>query len=146
VQGRLTEASYEKGSVTINIQVPKPGYYWIWGRVWGLDWSGDSFYVSVNGGPRVTWYISRGSWQWERVTKPWYLTKGPLKTREDGARLDVIEVVNSYAYVPSYVEPCGPTATSSEYTNPLQHSNTDTNSDANEHANTHAHIYADPSL
>jgi len=100
----------------MDIWVPKAGRYWIWGRVWGLDWTGDSFYVSVDGGPRVTWYISRGSWQWERVTatgalKSWYLSAGPhtirIRTREDGAKLDVIEVVDSRSYIPGYVEPCG---------------------------------------
>jgi len=73
--------------------------------------------VSVDGGPEAIWHFgSRGSWQWERVTsnyasKKWNLSAGVhtirFRTREDGARLDLVELSSDPAYVPSFVQPCG---------------------------------------
>jgi hypothetical protein len=105
------------GYVDVQVDVAEAGSYWIWGRIWGLDWSGDSVFVSVDGEPEAAWHFgSRGSWQWERVTanyvgKKWNLSAGlhtiRFKTREDGARLDVIELSSDPAYVPASVQPCG---------------------------------------
>ena len=105
------------GFVDVQVDVPVSDSYWIWGRIWGLDWSGDSMLVSVDGGPDAAWHFgSRGSWQWERVTssyasKKWNLSAGVhtirFKTREDGARLDLVELSSNPGYVPSYLQPCG---------------------------------------
>jgi hypothetical protein len=105
------------GFVDVRVDVPVSGSYWIWGRIWGLDWSGDSMVVTVDGGPEAVWHFgSRGSWQWEPVTsnyasKKWNFSAGVhtirFKTREDGARLDLVELSSDPAYMPSFVLPCG---------------------------------------
>jgi hypothetical protein len=109
------------GWVDIEVTIPTPATYYVWGRIWGLDWSGDSMFVSLNGGVDYWWaFGSRGSWQWDRVGRSYYLSAGThtlrFKTREDGARLDVVELTDDPGYVPSWVEGCVTLASSSAAT------------------------------
>jgi hypothetical protein len=107
------------GSVTFTFDIPVEGDYEVWGYIYGPDGSSDSFWVSVDGAPissSIKWFMtSGGSPQWDRVmdqdtsTDPYvyHFTAGQHSLtffgREDGARLDMIEVTNDPAYAHSAI-------------------------------------------
>ena len=95
-----------EGEVTFSFSVPRDGNYVVAGRVWGLGWGNDSFWVSVDGGPEANWGIPHDTWKWDEVTHwngttaekvIYYLKAGAhwlrIRTREHGSRLDVVQVI-----------------------------------------------------
>ncbi|MBC7225349.1 MAG: hypothetical protein H5T59_13930, partial [Anaerolineae bacterium] len=93
-----------RGSVTFTVNVPAAGDYHIWMRARGMDYAGDSFYLSVDGVDALTGVAVGDAWTWDRVKdglnneypKTWHLSAGPhtvqVRGREDGAQLDALEV------------------------------------------------------
>jgi hypothetical protein len=93
------------GSVLWTIEVPRPGRYFLWGRVSAPDPQTDSFYVQVIA-PGVTWPASTAwhlrsgpGWTWQvlslnraKTPEPLNLPAGPcrilLRPREPGTKLD----------------------------------------------------------
>jgi hypothetical protein len=103
-----------KGYVSLNVDIPQIGYYVVFGRVNGVDWSSDSFYLSWDNGTEINWSIPHG-WQWNRANnngtpKNWNLTKGThtlkIRTREDGSQIDALVVTNNYNHQPTYFKVC----------------------------------------
>jgi len=115
ILSREGSGDHSMGHVTFSLAIPRSGNYWLWGRVRGPDTSSDSFYVSVDRSNEMEWHFRSGDWLWAKVTdgqgapQAWSLGEGEhtvtFRTREDGAQLDVIEMVNSAAYMPEFVEP-----------------------------------------
>ncbi|MFH1280911.1 MAG: hypothetical protein ABII08_04860 [Candidatus Beckwithbacteria bacterium] len=103
-----------RGHVTFNVNIPKTGYYVVFGRVKGAGWSSDSFYVSWDNGAQSVWNIPH-QWEWKRVSNQgapsnWRLTAGnhtlKIRTREDGSQIDALVVTNDYNYQPDYFKAC----------------------------------------
>ena len=101
------------GEVNLDFRVTVAGVYAIWGRVWGVGWGSDSFFASVDGGTEAEWWIPHDSWQWDQIShwhdevktpQTYALTIGihhlRVRTREHGARLDVVEITNDLSYIP----------------------------------------------
>ncbi|RME44407.1 MAG: hypothetical protein D6791_13250, partial [Chloroflexi bacterium] len=114
------QAGYGQGAAVLIVNLPQPGRYTVWGRAWGLDIEADSFWVSVDGGEEALWDIPHDRWTWDPVSHrggddPTYfdLSAGRhifvFRTRDDGSRLDVIEITNDPDYVPAPL--ASPTAT-----------------------------------
>jgi len=114
------QAGYGQGETHLTVELPQAGVYTVWGRAWGLDAEADSFWVSVDGGTEVLWDIPRGGWAWDRVSNrggddpvQFDLSAGlhtfVFRTRDDGSRLDVIEITNDPNYVPAPI--ASPTST-----------------------------------
>ena len=98
-----------KGHVTYEIDVPASGNYYLWGRVYAPDWQSDSVWVSWDGGVESPWPLqTHNEWAWERahddqgVVMVWELAAGQhslrIRTREDGTRLDILEVTDDYTF------------------------------------------------
>ena len=111
------------GRVSFTVTVPQAGQYVIWARAWGPDTASNSFFVSVDGAPEIQWDLPQAGWTWVKVSnaltgQPLVLTWGAgthtivFRTREDGSRLDAIEVAeNDPACQWLNVIPCLPQAT-----------------------------------
>ncbi len=57
-----------EGGVTLKLCVPEAGDYELWGRVRGLGWGADTFWVTVDAGDPVVWEIPHDEWTWAPVT------------------------------------------------------------------------------
>lgn len=108
-----------QGWVDITVSLPCDDNYVVWGRARGINSGSNSFYVSVDGGTESLWDIVEPpsalppeGWTWDRVADRdgadpvvYTLSAGDhafrFRTREDGSRLDVIEITNDIGYVPS---------------------------------------------
>ena len=105
------------GRVTYRLVLPRCSPCVIWGRTQTPDSSGDSFWVSVDGGPFTKWndLAAAGTgWEWETVrdsdavpveTLQYDLGPGThelvLVHREDGAMLDELLITNDLTFTPS---------------------------------------------
>jgi len=119
----LRSSPWWTGYVTVAIDAPCKGWYQIQARVYGEDFNSDSFMVSVDGGTEIFWGFSstvRGAWIWETVNIYWdpqeyWLTAGRhfirFRTREPGARVDVVRLVAVAAETPVPTATATPTAT-----------------------------------
>ena len=119
--------AWSDSTVTFDVNVPYAGSYYLWARVKGLDWSQNSFKVSVNGDPWFHYEIPQfggdWTWGWDAVHEnnqpliPFLLQAGAnsvrFQTREANARLDRVHLVNRANVTPTEILPCGvtPTAT-----------------------------------
>jgi hypothetical protein len=117
--------SGSNGAVNLTLSVPHGGRYYLWARVQGLDWSHNSFFVSVNGSPQAVFEIAQAggqwAWGWQRVPVDYaggiLLNLGSgaqriqFKSREAGAQLDVVVLTNDASFTPSAITPCVPPAT-----------------------------------
>ena len=113
------------GSITFNVTVPYADTYYLWARAMGLDWSQNSFWVSVDGSPALHYEIGQfgglWTWGWEQVhaethpVTPFVLSAGDhtivFNSREPLSRLDAVLLVNRSGYVPTQITPCGATST-----------------------------------
>ncbi len=105
------------GNTTITFYVPMDATYHIWGRIYGPSSSSDSFWVSYDGGDPFTykWFMTNGSVTWDQLqnentgTDPQtiFFTRGThtlmFRGREDGARIDVIDITNNPSYSPAAI-------------------------------------------
>jgi hypothetical protein len=112
---------WEGGSTTLKLCVPEEGDYELWGRVRGLGWGADTFWVSVDGGERVVWEVPIGEWVWvpvsnredsdDKTVQVYHFTaKGhviKVEAREPNAELDLIELRAASSVTPTVT----PTAT-----------------------------------
>ena len=101
-----------QGKVNFTINIPVAGNYAIWLRAWGLDEGSNSFYVKVDGQEIIKHLTVGSGWSWQQAGSSWSLSAGPhsleIRNREDGSRLDTIEI-RRVGCSPRYpVEPCGP--------------------------------------
>lgn len=118
---------------TFTVPVTAAGDVKVWGRVRGLDYIHDSFFVSLDGGSEAVWPIP-WQWEWRAVTNgenqpPLVYNLGAgehtlrIRTRESGSQLDVIEITADLGYTPSWQNVCGtatptPSATASRSATP----------------------------
>ena len=98
-----------EGQVSVRFYVGGEADYQVWGRVSADSYSGDSFWVTVDGGAEATWDLPLGGWTWVPVTnresadvaltQVYHLLPGwhqvLVHTREAGAKLDVLELHNA---------------------------------------------------
>jgi predicted outer membrane repeat protein len=98
-----------EGQVSVRFYVGGEANYEVWGRVSADSYSGDSFWVTVDGGAEATWDLPLGGWTWVPVTnresadvaltQVYHLVPGwhqvLVHTREAGAKLDVLELHNA---------------------------------------------------
>jgi hypothetical protein len=114
--GRLGREAKERGdgSATLRFSVPQAGVYTLWARTIARNTDEDSFWLSVNGGPRTRWNeIPRGhEWRWSAVhdadranqLAQFHLRAGEntieLAGRESGVRLDRLVITNDPLYEP----------------------------------------------
>lgn len=101
-----------KGTVTFTVHIPVSGQYAIWLRAWGLSETSNSFYVKVDGTEVIKHLSVSSGWQWQQAGSAWSLGAGQhtlrVRSREDGSRLDALEI-RRIGCSPRYpVEPCGP--------------------------------------
>ncbi len=97
------------GSVSITFDVALAGDYVVWAYVAGPDGTSDSFWVAADGGAPsgIKWFLpTSSSFGWDRVmdqstgTDPYvfHFTAGThtltFYGREDGAKIDVVEITN----------------------------------------------------
>ncbi|MEZ4272842.1 MAG: hypothetical protein R3C68_15825 [Myxococcota bacterium] len=110
-----------EGQVEFVVNVLKAGEYLIWARVLASTATGDSFFVSANGGAEDVYDVAEGTWsnqwQWTRVNgrdggaalslnpRIFDLSAGTntitFRGREAGAGLDVILVTNDASFIPT---------------------------------------------
>jgi hypothetical protein len=97
--------------------VPTAGDYRVWGRVIANTVSDNSFFISMDYGPSVTWHTAIGikeTWMWDQVTDQndadpvsFYLTAGThtliVKQLEDGTKLDSIMITTQPTWIPETV-------------------------------------------
>jgi len=116
----VTSSTPEAGSVLFTFNISTPGDYQIWCRVLALSAGTDSFYVSVDGGPEITYVASDGTpvaaWKWTRVNRRVAATSFSVtprnftfssgthtvrfRSREDNTFLDKIRITNDPTFVP----------------------------------------------
>jgi len=111
------------GTTTLTFTVTEAGNYWFWGRVRSFHEGDNSFFVSVNNGPEWRWdFPVNPLWSWQSVkdaalgsAKFVSLPAGAhtirFRAREMNSSLDAVAVSSDRLASPSYVGPCGPTAT-----------------------------------
>lgn len=102
--GRYVYTPEGTGQVIVDFSVQIEGDYELWGRAWGDGYGGDSFWVTVDTGTPVLWDIPIVGWRWLPVVDRGNAERVPLyrlsagrhsvqvRTREAGARLDVLEL------------------------------------------------------
>lgn len=93
------------GVATYTFELERPGEYVIWGRASGPSGYSDSFFVSLDDGPRALWDVDSREYRWFRVCD----REGRVPTshqlaagehtitvfrREPGARLDVLNATD----------------------------------------------------
>ncbi len=127
----VSSALPHEGTVSLDLYVESEADYEVWGRVWAASVSGDSFFVTVDGGTEVTWDIPLGGWTWitvtERVTADLALTQVYhllpgwhqvlVRAREAEARLDVLEL-RVATVTPTPTATASPSATPSRTPSP----------------------------
>src|SRR5215510_2892817 len=90
------------GHITFPLSVTQAGTYRLFARVLGPTANDDSFWVRMDGGTWVMWNNwFTGSWTWRQFPNTFNLADGShtltIAYREDGARLDKINVTTSTA-------------------------------------------------
>jgi hypothetical protein len=120
-RGQYIEAS-GTGFVEIQVNIPKTGNYYLWGRAKGDSYASDSFKVQFDSSYTVQWgFYNAQPWQWYTIcdladnqcpnSYVFRLTKGQhilrISTREGGARLDALELTDQLppSYRPTWTEP-----------------------------------------
>ncbi|MCU0503542.1 MAG: hypothetical protein MUC51_17620 [Anaerolineae bacterium] len=113
-------------SITFAVTVPYEDYYYLWARAKGIDWTHNSFSVSVDGGTPLGFEIQpdiNGNWVfgWQAISsmaqpqQPFALLAGThtirFQSREPLAQLDAVLLVNRADVVPTQYTPCGVTPT-----------------------------------
>jgi hypothetical protein len=108
------------GHVQFTFDIKEAGDYVVWCRVIANDDSSDSFYVSIDGSPDITWHTRQGNqetWTWDVVSERNYddvrdishplsfnLIAGThtliIKKRENGTKVDRLLITADTAYVP----------------------------------------------
>src|SRR5215510_5812699 len=88
------------GHITFPLSVTQAGTYRLFARVLGPTANDDSFWVRMDGGTWVMWNNwFTGSWTWRQFPNTFNLAAGShtltIAYREDGARLDKINVTTS---------------------------------------------------
>lgn len=98
------------GDATYKFEVNDKGRYIIWARVFWLDSCGNSFDISVNGGPKFT-FGNNGTykkWHWVKSKVKIKLKKGKttlkIFNREDGIQIDQFFITKDRYKVPVGIE------------------------------------------
>lgn len=127
--GNIYNPSNSTGLSVYHFTVPEAGEYVIWGRQVSNGTNSDSFFVSVDGQPDLTWHTKLGGWDvwtWDVVshrteddprdtTQPqtYWLAVGShsltIKQRDDGTKLDTIVITNDLQLVngqPTFIPRC----------------------------------------
>ncbi|MBN1286999.1 MAG: PKD domain-containing protein [Anaerolineae bacterium] len=117
------DGSPDLGKTTVTFEVPASDRYVVWAHVLAPDGSSDSFWVSLDGGAEIKWFVDNTTtFAWDRVMNQDIgqdpviieLTAGThslaFRTREDGVKIDVIDITNelSSSYVPGAVQCTNP--------------------------------------
>ncbi len=117
-----TAQANSAGSVTFSFDVPVASSYHLWVRAMGFALDQNSFWVSIDGGPRFQYEIraegDKWDWQWERVhpegmpvaAVPFEPGRHTIRfeAREASARLDTLLVANYGAIFPRNNSVCLP--------------------------------------
>ncbi len=75
VNGTKCLVGDKKGVAEYEVDIPEDGEYFIWGKVFGINYNGDSFFIAVDDTPYITWDIPV-----RKDKKPiWYKAKGRKK-------------------------------------------------------------------
>ncbi|MBT7300892.1 MAG: hypothetical protein HN849_15335 [Victivallales bacterium] len=110
--GKCVESLTEGDSVaTYTFHLERDGEYVIWGRACGPDGHSDSFFVSLDDGPRALWDVDSREYRWSRasdregsVPTLHQLAAGrhtiTVSRREPGARLDGLIVTDDLRSTP----------------------------------------------
>ncbi|HNR97431.1 MAG TPA: fibronectin type III domain-containing protein [Anaerolineae bacterium] len=92
------------GRVDLEFRVDTAGEYEVWGRAFGIEGIGDSFWFAIDGGTECVWELPWHGWEIvpvvdrdaNRSAKRWNLGQGQhvlhVRMRESGAKLDWLEV------------------------------------------------------
>jgi len=116
----------EAGQVSFGFETTVADVYFVIARGMGLDWSQNSFWVSVDGGTENLWEVEpdNGTWTWvwdQVLTVP--LNPGlhvlTFRAREQGTRLDRVELATRPDLEHS-IEPCGATTTPTATASPTR--------------------------
>jgi VCBS repeat-containing protein len=114
-QGTVSNPLQEGGWANYTFTVATAGDYMLWGREYGRYVAHNSFFVSVDSGPFVTWNIALvNGWLWDQLRDGYsgspvkmHLGAGDhtlrIKQREDGTRLDKILITSMPEPFPSTV-------------------------------------------
>lgn len=123
--GYVTSSQGNVGSTTLSFVVPEAGTYWLWGRTRAAHDGANSFFVSVDNGSEFRWDLPITSlWTWGMIKDAATGTPRALslnagshiirfRSREANSQLDVVAISSDRLAIPTYVGPCGPTATPS---------------------------------
>lgn len=106
----------ELGSTVFNFSVPRAGDYYLWAKAKGINWSQNSFFVSLDQSPRFRYEIkqhdNQWQWGWEQVVSEDAAVKSNKFTlpagshtlrfggREGLAGLDTVLLTDSVCLVP----------------------------------------------
>ncbi|NLE75687.1 MAG: hypothetical protein GX605_02895 [Chloroflexi bacterium] len=109
----LSSGVANRGHVSFGLPITAPNTYFIFARGRGESWSGNSFWVSVDGGAEKIWEMEPGpggwDWLWDQVLSV-QLAPGShtltFRAREAGAHLDRVEIASAAGVVHS-MSPCG---------------------------------------
>ena len=68
--GNFSSLSSNAGRAVYTFEVAEAGDYVVWGRLIATSGSSDSFFVSVDGQPAMTWHVLQGgdTWVWDVIT------------------------------------------------------------------------------
>ncbi len=116
-----TTDDWSTGNVSMSFTTPASGNYYLWGRAQGLGWKRNSFFVSIDNGPRFHWEIVPIDDQWkmgwqiiveaDHTPGPFWLSAGThnlrFQSREGDARLDMVLITDDEQYQPDVEVPCG---------------------------------------
>jgi len=107
------------GDAVYAFTLPAAGSYWVWGRSRATGQADDSMFLQIDGGADFNYFTVDcvyGNWRWVVLTTPHncpgpgspqelVLSAGPhtlrLHSREGGASVDAIAIVDDVAFVPT---------------------------------------------
>ncbi|HUV35857.1 MAG TPA: hypothetical protein VMX58_02850 [Patescibacteria group bacterium] len=104
-QGAGTGMTGAGGEAMYDIDIPEPGQYVLWARVYWLDGCSNSFFVDIGG---KNYHFGEDSnfhrWHWIRFMLPGFESSGRkemiIRNREDGISIDKLLVTKKLDYIP----------------------------------------------